>query len=60
MARASFETPIKHIIDASLIGERDELNSVIENVLINQTVPLGTGLPGLVVKVKGEAKDGKE
>jgi len=60
LARASFETPIKHIIDASLIGERDELNSVIENVLINQTVPLGTGLPGLVVKVKGEAKDGKE
>ena len=43
-----------------MIGERDELNSVIENVLINQTVPLGTGLPGLVVKVKGEAKDGKE
>lgn len=60
LARASFETPIKHIIDASLIGERDELNSVIENVLINQTVPLGTGLPGLVVKVKEEAKDGKE
>lgn len=60
LARASFETPIKHIIDASLIGERDELNSVIENVLINQTVPVGTGLPGLVVKVKGEVKDGKE
>ncbi len=60
LARASFETPIKHIIDASLIGERDELNSVIENVLINQTVPLGTGLPGLVVKVKEDAKDGKE
>ncbi len=60
LARASFETPIKHIIDASLIGERDELNSVIENVLINQTVPLGTGLPGLIVKVKEEAKDGKE
>ncbi len=60
LARASFETPIKHIIDASLVGERDELNSVIENVLINQTVPLGTGLPGLVVKVKEGAKDGKE
>ncbi|HLC56188.1 MAG TPA: DNA-directed RNA polymerase subunit A'' [Candidatus Nanoarchaeia archaeon] len=52
LARASFETPIKHIINASLIGERDNLNSVIENVLLNQPVPLGTGLPGLIAKMK--------
>lgn len=52
LARASFETPIKHIINASLIGERDNLNSVIENVILNQPVPLGTGLTGLVVKSK--------
>ena len=51
LARASFETPIKHIINASLIGEEDELNSVIENVMLNQPVPLGTGLPGLVAKI---------
>jgi len=50
LARASFETPIKHLINASLVGERDELNSVIENVILNQPVPLGTGLPQLVVK----------
>ena len=42
LARASFETPIKHIINASLIGEVDKLNSVIENVMLNQPVPLGT------------------
>lgn len=52
LARASFETPIKHIIQASLIGEDDPLNSVIENVMLNQPVPIGTGLPGLVTKVK--------
>ena len=52
LARASFETPVKHLINASLIGERDELNSVIENVIINQPVPLGTGLPKLVVKME--------
>ena len=52
LARASFETPMKHIINATLIGERDDLNSVVENVILNQPVPLGTGLPGLVVKVK--------
>jgi DNA-directed RNA polymerase subunit A" len=52
LARASFETPIKHIINAALIGEVDELNSVVENVMLNQPVPIGTGLPGLVTKVK--------
>ncbi|MFA4887335.1 MAG: DNA-directed RNA polymerase subunit A'' [Candidatus Nanoarchaeia archaeon] len=50
LARASFETPMKHIINASLIGERDDLNSVVENVILNQPVPLGTGLPGVVTK----------
>lgn len=54
IARASFETPIKHIVNASLIGEKDELLSVLENIMLNQPIPLGTGLPGLVAKVKGE------
>jgi len=52
LARASFETPLKHIFNASLIGEVDHLNSVVENVMINQPVPVGTGLPGLITKVK--------
>ncbi len=52
LARASFETPIRHIINAALIGERDDLNSVIENVMLNQPIPVGTGLPGLVTTFK--------
>tara|TARA_Y100000310_G_C20690685_1_gene821989 strand:+ start:1118 stop:2284 length:1167 start_codon:yes stop_codon:yes gene_type:complete len=48
LARASFETPIKHLINASLVGEVDRLTSVVENVMINQPIPVGTGLPGLV------------
>lgn len=52
LARASFETPINHLVNASLVGERDPLNSVIENVMLNQPVPLGTGLPGLIPKMK--------
>ncbi|MBI4452182.1 DNA-directed RNA polymerase subunit A'' [Candidatus Woesearchaeota archaeon] len=59
LARASFETPIKHIINAALVGEVDNLNSVVENVMINQPVPIGTGLPSLTVKVpqqKGKEK----
>ncbi len=51
LARASFETPDKHLINASLIGEVDELTSVVENVILNQPVPLGTGLPDLVTKM---------
>jgi DNA-directed RNA polymerase subunit A" len=52
LARASFETPIKHLINAALEGEIDNLTSVVENVMINQPVPLGTGLPGLITKMK--------
>ncbi|MBU0457691.1 MAG: DNA-directed RNA polymerase subunit A'' [Nanoarchaeota archaeon] len=52
LARASFETPIRHLINAALAGEVDNLTSVVENVMINQPVPLGTGLPGLVTKMK--------
>src|SRR3989338_2816470 len=56
LARASFETPLKHIIEASISGEADYLNSVVENVMLNQPVPVGTGLPGLVTKNKKEEK----
>ena len=27
--------------------------SVIENIILNQPVPIGTGLPGLMVKITG-------
>ena len=56
LARASFETPIKHIINAALVGEVDNLNSVVENVMLNQAVPIGTGIPDLIMK----PKDGKK
>ncbi|MBW2998587.1 DNA-directed RNA polymerase subunit A'', partial [Candidatus Woesearchaeota archaeon] len=52
LARASFETPLKHLLNASVVGEKDLLNSVVENVMINQPVPIGTGLPGLITEVK--------
>ncbi|MCX6710560.1 MAG: DNA-directed RNA polymerase subunit A'', partial [Candidatus Woesearchaeota archaeon] len=54
LAKASFETPLKHIAQASMLGASDNLNSVIENVMINQPVPLGTGLPKLLTKFKKE------
>lgn len=56
LARASFETPIRHLINASLKGEVDHLNSVVENVMINQPIPLGTGLPSIIMKGSGSKK----
>jgi DNA-directed RNA polymerase subunit A' len=53
LARASFETPIKQFVSATMKGSKDYLNSVIENIIVNQPVPIGTGLPGLLVKVTG-------
>ena len=62
LARASFETPIKHFVNATIKAGRDELLSVIENIILNQPIPVGTGLPGLMVKITGplaEQKSGK-
>jgi DNA-directed RNA polymerase subunit A" len=54
LARASFETPIKHFVNATLKSTKDELASVIENIILNQPIPVGTGLPGLLVKITGK------
>ncbi len=59
LARASFETPVKQFVNATLKDNKDELNSVIENIILNQPVPIGTGLPGLMVKVTGPLTDEK-
>ena len=53
LARAAFEIPLTHLVDAAVSGERDNLVSVVENVMINQPVPIGTGLPELFVRMDG-------
>jgi len=53
LARATFETPVKQFVNATIKGSKDKLSSVVENVILNQPVPIGTGLPGLTVKVVG-------
>jgi len=60
LARASFETPIKQFVNASIKSSKDELASVIENITLNQPVPVGTGLPGLFVKVTGSLAGDKK
>ena len=53
LARATFETPVPQFVKATIKGGKDKLLSVIENIILNQPVPVGTGLPGLLVKVIG-------
>jgi DNA-directed RNA polymerase subunit A" len=50
LARASFEVALKHLFSASVHGEVDELKGVVENVMINQTIPVGTGAYKLKLK----------
>lgn len=60
LARASFETPVKQFVQATKTGRKDNVASVIENIILNQPIPVGTGLPGLLVKVTGSLAKPKE
>ncbi len=42
-ARAAFEETVRHLTEAAVVGSIDSLEGVTENILIGQTVPLGTG-----------------
>jgi len=44
LARASFEITTKHLLESSARGEVDRLEGIIENVIIGQPIPLGTGM----------------
>lgn len=52
LTRASFETPLKHIARGALMGEENKLSSITENVMTNQMVNVGTGMPRVSVKSK--------
>ncbi len=52
LTRASFETPLKHLSKGALMNEENPLSSVTENVMTNQIVNVGTGLPKISVKKK--------
>ena len=50
LARAAFEETGKHLLRASIRGEVDKLSGIIENIIIGQPIPLGTGSGGVVMK----------
>ena len=47
LARAAFEETGKHLLNASIRGEVDDFTGIIENIIIGQPIPLGTGSIGV-------------
>jgi len=50
LARAAFEETIKHLINAAIEGEEENLIGVTENIIIGQPVPVGTGTVKLAMQ----------
>lgn len=50
LSRANFEETVKHLTNAAVDGGIDPLESVIENVIVGNLAPIGTGLVKLGVK----------
>ncbi|MEK6887904.1 MAG: DNA-directed RNA polymerase subunit A'' [Candidatus Aenigmatarchaeota archaeon] len=56
LARANFEETKKHLINASFYGEKDKLEGIIENILVGQIAPVGTGMVELAVDMEKMGK----
>jgi DNA-directed RNA polymerase subunit A" len=54
LARAAFEVTVKHLLDAASHGEEDALEGVTENVIVGQSIPLGTGIVELFMRFSNE------
>jgi DNA-directed RNA polymerase subunit A" len=62
LARMAFEETKKHIIAAAIEGMRDPLKGHVENIIMNQVIPMGTGaftLVGRMPEIKAEEKEGE-
>jgi DNA-directed RNA polymerase subunit A' len=47
LARAAFEITVPNIVAAAIKGDSDPLRGVTENVIVGQSIPIGTGLVDL-------------
>ncbi len=57
LGRAAFEETIKHLVNASAAAIEEHLIGVTENIIIGQTVPVGTGRIRLLMKEKKGKKE---
>ena len=56
LARAAFEITVPNIIEAAIRGESDPLKGVTENVIVGQSIPIGTGLVDLYMTTGNREK----
>jgi len=56
LARAAFELTIQHLVKAAISGETDPLKGVIENIIVGQSMPLGTGSVELFMTMGGKTR----
>ena len=50
--RAAYEETTRHLLDAAIKGVKDDFKGVTENIIIGQTIPVGTGTVDLIMKRK--------
>ena len=61
LARAAFEITVPNIVEAAVKGESDPLAGVTENVIVGQSIPIGTGLVELYMSTfERQNKDGEK
>ena len=59
LARAAFEITVPNIVEAAVKGEIDPLEGVTENVIVGQSIPIGTGLVELYMSTfEKQVKEG--
>jgi DNA-directed RNA polymerase subunit A" len=54
LARCAFEETKKHLIQGSLREEHEDLEGIVENIIVGQAVPVGTGKIDLKAGFGGE------
>lgn len=52
LGRAAFEETVRHLVNAASRAMKDRLAGVTENIIVGQTVPVGTGKIKLLLKTK--------
>ncbi len=56
LARMAFEETKKHIINAAIEGINDPLKGHVENIIMNQVIPVGTGAFKLIGRFPDQSK----
>ena len=52
LSRCSFENTVDHLINASVIGETDDLKGVSAQIIVGKTVSAGTGITDVILDVE--------